>query len=164
MLLLSYYYAGRFDDEAMSTMKWAVERDSNNARIHINYALILMSVRRYNESIESAKMAFRLNPKPNIFYYNILGWAYLYAGRYEEAIAPLKEAISRVPSYPDSNIGLAAIYTFLGRKEEARHVVEKFLSAKPDFSLENWIKTNIRHQDPAYKERIANACRKAGLK
>jgi tetratricopeptide (TPR) repeat protein len=52
----------------------------------------------------------RLNPRYPPFYLGPLGWAYSLTGRYTEAIATLKELISRSPNDPSGYLYLAHNY------------------------------------------------------
>jgi tetratricopeptide (TPR) repeat protein len=109
--------------------------------------------------------AMRLNPHYPPPYLNQLGFAYLVAGRYEEALGPLKKVLTLNPNLMFSHLNLAVCYAELGRLEEARAEVAEVLRIVPHASLE-WVnKQNAPSvKDPARFERILAALRKAGLK
>ena len=96
-------------------------------------------------------------------YLNLLGFAYRIAGRYQEALAPLKKALTLSPNHMPSHVNLAVCYAELGRLEEARAEVAEVLRLAPSFSLES-SKQNTPYKDPADLERYLDGLRKAGMK
>ena len=107
--------------------------------------------------------AMRLNPHYPPFYLYFLGEAYRFTGRYEEAIAAFKSALTRNPVLLPAHVNLAVIYSELGREEEARAEAAEVLRLNPKYSLEVWRQINP-YKDPAEVERVVAALRKAGLK
>lgn len=84
-------------------------------------------------------------------------------GRYEEAIATLKQLLSRNPNVLHVQLILAIAASEAGREEEAWAAAAEVLRINPHFSLEvHRQRTPIT--DPAVLERNAAALRKAGLK
>ena len=59
--------------------------------------------------------------------------AYRVAGRYEEAIVPLKKVLTLNPNSSAAHRLLAACYAELGREEEARAEVAEVLTAQSQF-------------------------------
>ncbi|MCH8845009.1 MAG: tetratricopeptide repeat protein [SAR324 cluster bacterium] len=82
------------------------------------------------------KQAFLLNPIPADWYYNDLGLALYYSGRYEEAASNLEEAVKRMPGWPLPHYVLIGTYMALGRIGEARNLGSEFLKKFPNFSLD----------------------------
>jgi adenylate cyclase len=54
---------------------------------------------RPEEALRMSEQAMRLNPHSPPVYLNIVGWSYYYTGRYAEAIATMKDVISRSPTF-----------------------------------------------------------------
>ncbi len=106
-----------------------------------------------------------LRRKPNVADYHLIniGAAYDLARRPEEAIAPLKQYLSRYPNILGAHLTLAAVYSELGREAEARAEAAEVLRLNPQFSLEVH-KERVPIKDPAMLERHLAALRKAGLK
>ena len=118
---------------------------------------------RAEEGIGLTEKAMRLNPRYPIYYIRSLGWAYRVAGRYEEALAPLKKFLTLAPNVALVRLNLAACYAELGRLEEARAEMAEALRLNPTFSLEK-ARQMYPFKDPADLERFLDDLRKAGLK
>lgn len=84
-------------------------------------------------------------------------------GRSEEAIAPLKQFLSRYPNILGAHLTLAAAYSELGKEAEARAEASEVLRINPKFSLEVH-KEKAPIKDPTMLERHIAALRKAGLR
>jgi adenylate cyclase len=80
----------------------------------------------------------------------------------EEAIAAYKKALTHNSNYSPAHQFLAAIYSELGREEEARAEVAEILRISPNFSLEV-LRQRLPYKDPADLERFLDGLHKAGL-
>jgi tetratricopeptide (TPR) repeat protein len=92
-----------------------------------------------------------------------VGAAYYLAGKPEEAIAPLKQYLTRYPNILGAHLTLAAVYSELGKEAEARAEAVEILRINPQFSLEVH-KQREPIKDPTMLERHFAALRQAGLK
>jgi len=109
------------------------------------------------------KKAMRLDPLNRAWYFSNLGWADRVAGRCEEALAPLKEALTLAPGAQAPHFILAGCYAELGRLKEAQAEAAEIMRINPNFSLKHgW--QHIPYKDPAFRDRYLAADRKAGLK
>ena len=61
-----------------------------------------------------------------------------------------------------THMSLAALYTELGRADEARTAVAEVLRLSPNFSLEG-LQQRLAFKDPTVTQRVIRALRKAGL-
>jgi tetratricopeptide (TPR) repeat protein len=109
------------------------------------------------------EQALRRKPFVADWYLDSVGAAYYLAGRTEEAIAPLKQFLSRYPNILGPHLTLAAVYSELSREAEAQTEVAEVLRINPKFSLEVH-KQRAPIKDPAMLERHIAALRKAGIK
>jgi tetratricopeptide (TPR) repeat protein len=150
--------------QALAAGERAIALDPNDTNdIYPGLARILSCVGRPEEAIGLIEKAIRLGPRYSVFYPHELGFAYLLARRYEEALAALKEALSRNPNFLPVHSDLAVVYSELGRTAEARAEAAEVLRINPNFSLE--VATQrLPFKDPAALERYLTALRKAGLK
>src|SRR5712692_2046615 len=114
-ILSQIYLFKKQHDQAVAEAERAIALDPNRADGYVDLALILRFSGRAEEAVESMTKAMRLNPRYPAYYLYVSGLAYCQAGRYEEAIAAQKGALSRNPNLLGSHICLAACYSMAGR-------------------------------------------------
>jgi adenylate cyclase len=85
------------------------------------------------------------------------------ARRYEEALAPLKKALTRNPDFALAHLSLVVCYVELGQLEEARAEAAEVLRLNPTWSLES-VRQVAPYKDPTVTERVLDDLRKAGMK
>jgi len=146
-------------DQALAEAERAITLAPNLAGGYALLARILGFTGKPQEALDMAEKAVRLNPR---FLFE-LGFAYYWAGRYEEAIATLKQLLSRNPNLLHVQLVLALASSEAGREEEAQAAAAEVLRLNPKFSLEVY-KERAPIKDPAALERYIVALRKAGLK
>ncbi len=83
------------------------------------------------------KKAIRLNPIPPSYYFVNLGFAYLGAGQYEEAIEAYNKSIKKQSNNIFAHIHLAGTYSLMGREKDANEAALEVLKIDPEFSLKN---------------------------
>ncbi len=88
--------------------------------------------------------------------------SYIFVGRYEEAIAAAKNAVTVAPNQFVAHMILAAAYSLAGREEEARSAAAEVLRINPKYSLEYRTKT-LPFKNKKDLEHLIGALRKAGL-
>jgi tetratricopeptide (TPR) repeat protein len=125
--------------------------------------MTLYNVGRAEEAIALLEKATRLNPIPPDWLLENLAIAYWMTERYEKAISELKKVIQRNPNYFGAWLNLAAIYSLLGRGEQARAAAQEVLRLDPKFSLEH-ISQTLPLKDQGLKELYIDNLRKVGLK
>ena len=82
------------------------------------------------------------------------------AGKPEEAIAPLKQFITRYPNILGAHLVLAAAYSELGKDAEARAEAAEVLRLNPNFSLEVGGRGPVQRSSEV--ERILRRCARQG--
>jgi tetratricopeptide (TPR) repeat protein len=97
-------------EQAIAEAKRAIALDPNFADAYVWLAEMLNTAGRPQEAIGLIETAMRLNPRYLPFYSIILGLAYYFTGRCEEAITVLKQALSRDPNLPPAQALLSASY------------------------------------------------------
>jgi tetratricopeptide (TPR) repeat protein len=90
------------------------------------------------------------------------GVTYWMARQYENAIALCMKALDRNPDQMFAHMALAAIYSELGRAEEASASAAEALRIKPKLNLE-WFSKMLPWKNKADVDRIVYALRKAGI-
>jgi adenylate cyclase len=165
LLGLVYLYEKKLE-KSVSILERAVDMDPNNARVHMNLGWALINAGRVQEATLLLEKAMRLNPLDQKFQSicrHQMGRAYVIMERYEEAIAEFEKALQLIPNNWADFLWLSAAYVFAGHEEEARTNAERLLRVSPKFSL-NAFANRVTYKDQAFKERLLEALRKAGLK
>jgi adenylate cyclase len=150
-------------DHAIVEGERAVALDVNDADSYVSLGNTLVFAGRPGEGIQLIEKAMHLNPRYPPRYLNLLGLAYRKAGRCEEALVPLKKALTLSPNFGPVRYNAAVCYAELGRLEEAQVEAAAILRINPTASLEN-VRRTMPYKDPADIERDLAALRKAGLK
>jgi adenylate cyclase len=153
----------RQHEQAIAEAKQAIALDPNSAEGYLALGTILNFAGPPEESIEWIKQAMRLNPRYGPRYLVGLGWAYVIAERYEEALVPLQQALPLMPNNLQLHWALVMCYVELGREEEARASAAEMLRIAPHFSTET-SRTFSLNKDPARTEHQLAALHRAGLK
>jgi adenylate cyclase len=153
----------RQHEQALAAAKQTIALDPNWAEGYLTLGNMLNFAGLPGESIEWIKQAMRFNPRYGPDYPLTLGWAYVVAKRYEEALGPLTQALSLLPNNLQLHWGLVICYVELGWEEEARAATAEMLRINPQFSTEA-VRPFMPNKDPARTEHQLAALRKAGLK
>ena len=163
-LLAEAEYALGNVKEAFSASERSAELNPNHAMVLAFRAYYLSDEGKTDQAVAMIDRAIRLNPRPEPWYYNVLGYAYLTAGRYREAIRPLENCIEQLPDYVSCYSYLVPAYMEIGDAEKGRTAAQAVTRLNPDFSIEShsyWVKLA---QDPKEKERRTELLIEAGLK
>jgi adenylate cyclase len=162
-LLGIVYTMMRQHEKGIAELEKAIALNPNVADNHAYFSFVLHLNGRNKEALVEIKKAIRLNPFPPNMYFFYLGHAYMYEGMLDESIAAYKEALRLQPNNQFAHLRLAAVYSLLGREEEAHAEAAEVLRINPKFSLENFAKT-VPFKNQADTEHLIGALRKAGLK
>ena len=149
--------------QALAEIERAVSLAPNEAWNYAALAMALSEIGKTTEALQAAAQALRLKPFVPDLHLADVGVAYVVAGHYEEARAPLQRFLSHYPNHPLPHLMLAAVYSELGQAAEAQKEAAEVLRLNPHFSLEVH-KQRMPIKDPAVLERHIAALRKAGLK
>ncbi len=102
----------------------AIEINGGDATAHQWYGEMLVRTGRLTEAIEQLKVAEQLDPLASVIPTN-LGWAYLSAGREEEALATFRAAIDFNPRHVQGHVGVGNVLLERRRFSEAITALEK---------------------------------------
>ncbi|MBT5498330.1 MAG: hypothetical protein HOK54_21540 [Alphaproteobacteria bacterium] len=147
-------------DESADAYATAVRLAPGHADLRALYALALTFAERPEEAVREAQAAMKLNPLDPGWYCGILGHAFCYAGRYEDAIAILLDYNRRSPGFGVVDIVLT--YADMGESEKAVSFAKDLVAARPDFTIGNWVLTQ-NCADPARLEKDRASLEAAGL-
>jgi adenylate cyclase len=160
-ILSEFYTITRQYDLSMMTVERALAIEPNSALAYVALAITLANSGKPAEAVVAAQKATRLNPRARDYYASFEGMAYVYMGRYQEAIPLLKRALARYPNVIPVRLYLITCYVELGRSEEARAEAQEVMRINPQFSLV--AQKQLYSKDPRRDRRLADLA-KAGLK
>jgi adenylate cyclase len=150
-------------DNAILYGEKAVELNPNDNSHYFSLGLALYFAGRYEEAIINLETALRLAPLRPLHLVNNLAWSYLGNKQDGKAILLWSEVIERNPDNLFAYKGLTAAYEFSGNHEKASWAAENVMRVNPKFSIAN--EENMSQlRDEAFKNRLLNAYRTAGLK
>lgn len=162
-LLGSIHLMKREYEKANNYYEKALSFTPSDPGIQAGRGFLLNYLGKPQQAIMHFKIAMRLSPYYPAWYLYVLGLSYHLTGQYEKAIEALKKAVERTPDSVFPHVRLAAVYSDLGRKQEAQDEAVEVLRIKPAFSVESWAKANP-FKDTAIVEYRKELLRKAGLK
>jgi adenylate cyclase len=112
---------------------------------------------QHDVAIEHVETALRLSPRePMGSPHSLIGLAYLFKRRFEEATAKLLLGIQDHPGFPVSYRHLAVCYAHMGRLDEARGALAKLQAITPVV-----VPSNMPFRDPGDRELYLSGLRMA---
>ena len=151
----------RLHDEAVAAARKAVKLAPGAADTAELASHVLTASGFPEEAVLMSEKAMALSPSYPAVYLGTLGDAYRLSGRTEQAIAAFQAYHARNPGFGLTDIVIA--YQQTGRPEEARRTAEQLLTARPNFTVAAWLKTQFSRRDAAQVEADTAALRAAGL-
>jgi tetratricopeptide (TPR) repeat protein len=166
MLGQIYWAQGQYE-RAIEMGHRSIELGPNQPLNYVILSEILCFAGNFEEGVALGEKAIRLHPFCSIYYLTTLARSYRMAGHYEKALALYRHSLNRAQKeahYPlPAYIGLADVYSEMGRVKEAHTQALEILRINPNFSLEHWSKTEPFREKKHLEKRLT-ALRKAGLK
>jgi serine/threonine protein kinase/Tfp pilus assembly protein PilF len=124
--------------EAIREIERAEQLDPLSSNIQSRYGRVLYRARKYEEAVPHLQRAIDLDPNPgNSMPYWILGELYAEIGRYNEAIASLKEAQSHGGRALQISTTVAGVYARMGKRKEARRMLAELKATTDPASFSN---------------------------
>ena len=167
----SYQSSGYEDNAYAKTMaeaQRAVTLDPNDPESFVALAHAFQHQGRPAEAAEAVETAMRLDPHYPSRYLYWLGMAKFHSEDFEEA-ATLFEKESGQSVYRSSTFSmLVAAYDHLGRDEDARRAIERWIEQRAEVggippSVSNGAEELWHYDAPGYSDRLFDGLRKAGL-
>jgi adenylate cyclase len=127
--------ARRHYELAADYAKRGIAADPSDPFGYANLAAALISLGKPAEGIEAVEKAMRIDPQGSDFYLATLGYGYSAMGRYNDAIAALKQHLTRYPGDLIAHLLSAMCYIETGQREQSRAEVAEIRRLNPKFSL-----------------------------
>ena len=153
----------RQHEKGIAAAERGLDLNPNSADAYLWMGFTLIFAGRCEDAINILEKSIRLSPLPRIDILFGLCIAYRDCGRCEKGILAAKKAIHREPDSLYAHTCLASCYALLDRNDEAQAEAAEILRIDPKVSLENLGK-QAPYKDPAHRELLIGALRKAGLK
>jgi adenylate cyclase len=148
--------------QAVVEKERAIALDPNDADGYADLAEVMVWTGRPDEAVGLVEKAMRLNPNDLVHYLFTLGYAYLLTDRRQEAIEAQMKAVSLNPDFLGSHVLLAAVYSELGRDDQARAEFSEVKRINPSMSLETW-RQRLPFGAQAQPERFFRALKRIGM-
>jgi len=150
-------------NEAQSAAKQSVALSPNYADGYALLANIANWRGKPSDAVQYIQKATNLNPHHTFQYSSTLGLALYYLGRYQDAIAALREAIAGNESALNPRLFLAATFVRLGQMDDAAWEIEQVKANRPDVTVSN-LDTALPFESDTYLKPLLDDLRKAGLR
>ena len=161
------YLIQKQHDKAIEEGRKAIALGPNEPEVHILFGEALYRSGMFEEAVKMCDKARRLHPHTPLYYFGHTQHAYFWVGRYEEALAYSELLIDKGQKTGISTFESWGLWNSirtkvrLGRINEAREDVAKFLELRPSYNLE------LDRRNSLYKleilEQEHNYFRKAGF-
>ena len=160
LAILSYldFFQRRYDQQVAEAER-AVALNPNFAAGYVALSDALAATRPA-EALSAAQKAIRLNPAARDFYAYLIGDAYNFMGRYQDAAAFLGRTVAVYPNLLIAHLGLTFAYVQLGRDRDARAEAAEIMRISPHYSVDSFPGV----KDEELTRRVREAWHKAGLK
>ncbi len=130
-----YAALGR-SQEAIEAYRRAIELDPADAWFYHNLALVYEGLSQYELAVRCYQQAIerhRLDQEQAVSWHN-LGNIYHQWGRYQEALAALRQAIKLDPTSPLPWNSLGGVYKELGKPEQTVHAYRRAIAIDPTYA------------------------------
>ena len=119
-------YFGEDIDAMMTLVDRALALNPSFARGWYISGVLRLWAGQLDAAIEHVEASLRLSPRARVGWpMHVIGAAYFFSRRFDEAVSKLLLSIQEDPKYPASYRMLAACYAHMGRLDEAREVVKR---------------------------------------
>ncbi len=134
-------------DEAVAEARKALELAPGSADVANLASFYLTCAGWAGEALAQSRKAMTLNPNYPANYLGNLGFALRMAGEPEDAIAAFQAYDSRAPGFGVGLADLVILYRGSGRTHDAADAARRLLAAKPAFTVDGWLKTQVLRDD-----------------
>ena len=156
---LLWWLRGQYDEAVFNARK-AVQLAPGSADVAERASFILTPSGSPEEGLVLIQKASTLSPNHPPVYLGILGNAYRLSGQIDEAIAAFEAYNARSPGF--GLVDLVIAYLENGQADKAQDAAKRLLSARRDFTIAAWLKTQFRRDTARLEADVAALCA-AGL-
>jgi tetratricopeptide (TPR) repeat protein len=147
-------------DRALDELKRAIDLNGSDAQSHAALIDVLLFRGDINGAIAAGETLAQFEPElPSAAAFH-LGAAYLLANRSSDAVRLLEREVDRTPGHLYAKVVLAAAYAEIGRQRDAERQSAEIIQRFPTFSSRDF---GSLLRDPAQRDKLATALKKAGL-
>jgi adenylate cyclase len=157
-------YLGFRHDEGLRAVDRALALNPNSTRTLLAAGWVRAYVGDASIAIEHFQRAMRLSPLDPAMGYVLtgLGYAYLIAGKYEDALSTGLKSIQENPRWTSAHRVVVVCLVQLGRLDEARVAANRTIELAPEVTI-SALRPLSPWKDEAFKERYLSALRVAGI-
>jgi tetratricopeptide (TPR) repeat protein len=153
----------RYED-AIAEAERAIALDPNDANCYLAMAYALIFAGRPNKAFSLVEKAMRLDPHYPAYYLFVLGMAHFGAEQFAKAVTLFNRALNRNPQNYVPLIPLAAAHAHLGRKQEAKSVIEELKKVVPGFTIQFLDESFLfRYKNTKDQHRLSEGLSTAGV-
>ncbi len=158
-------FAGKHDD-ALAMLRKGIEINPSNALGHAAAFIVHLYRGEPELGMRAVETAIRISPNDTLLHMWLasLSACHYLARNYEKAAEVARLAVQRGPSYPIGWRGLANALGQLGRLDEAREALERFLALMPGYATVQAARASNGFRDEAVFQHYIEGLRKAGWK
>ena len=160
----SLSYLGLRHEEALHAIDRALTLNTNSTRTLLAAGWVRGYVGDATIAIKYFQRAMRLSPLDPAMAYVLagLGYAYLIAGKYEDALSAGLKSLQENPRWTPAHRLVVVCLVQLGRLEEARVAANRIMKLRPETTI-SAIRLQIAYKDQAFKDSYTSALRVAGI-
>jgi TolB-like protein/class 3 adenylate cyclase/Tfp pilus assembly protein PilF len=158
------YTINRQPERGLASCDTALDLNPNNDCAYVCAGLTNMALGKATEALPFFQQSLRLNPRFRPFTkYKYMGLANIHLGQDREAVSILNKAVAGSPNDPTANFALASALAMLGRVDEARVVLGKYMElANGQQNTIEALRASHSWMGPGF-ERVLEGLRRAGM-
>jgi TolB-like protein/two-component SAPR family response regulator/Flp pilus assembly protein TadD len=151
-------------ERALTSLRRALEINPNCSLAHGSIGTVLAWAGQHDASVASNEFALRINPQdPSIFFRHFgLALAHYLASRYEQSLFHASAVLQMRPSWWLGQIIYAASCAQMGRRDEARPILDELTRVRPGMTASKL--GVLPHAHPHDREHLLDGLRLAGLR
>jgi len=163
----AYLFIGEDFDAALRELEEARQINPGDAQVLHMMGRAYLGAGRAEEGLSFLNEAVRLSPSDMMLGIFCTGTAYAYLSmkEYEQAVKWGRDSIRKLPPgfdlWPEKMPFIAALAHF-GQKDEAGEILQKFMAARPEISVET-LRARQTYVYPDYLEHLLDGLRMVGL-